>query len=303
MRLPRAATARPAFTLLEMILASTIAVLLLGALYVAMDLQLRNAEAARDVVEQTTLARALIQRIAGDITPSLGQIDPSRYRASSGTAGGGGTTAAQPQTGTAAATGTGATTTDATAQATTTGSTTTTSSTSPTLIAFQGDASTLTILVTRVPRAPANAENPEAPGISDLRRVSYSLAGGGSPLGLARQEVLAVTSEEASDPPEEVSDPASPLIVAPEVTGLSFSYWDGTGWLDSWDSTTAGADGTTPVGPPVAIAITLTIAPPSGSTTGEVKTRTYRHVVPIPTANGTTQQPSADTTGTTGTTP
>src|SRR5262245_52193261 len=93
MRTSPVPTARPAFTLLEMVLAAAVAVLLLAALYVAMDLQLRHAEAARDVVVETALARTLFNRITADVTPSLGQADPMRYQSSqsgSGGSGGGG---------------------------------------------------------------------------------------------------------------------------------------------------------------------------------------------------------------------
>jgi len=51
-------SARPAFTLLEMVLSTAIAVLLLAALYVALDLQLRRASDARAKVEHSTLARS-----------------------------------------------------------------------------------------------------------------------------------------------------------------------------------------------------------------------------------------------------
>src|SRR5438874_4411321 len=88
MRTRLVTTARPAFTLLEMILAAAVAVLLLAALYVAMDLQLRHAEAARDVVVETALARTLLNRIAADITPSVGQADPMRYQSSQSASGG-----------------------------------------------------------------------------------------------------------------------------------------------------------------------------------------------------------------------
>jgi len=51
------------------------------------------------------------------------------------------------------------------------------------------------------------------------------------------------------------------------VKTLTFSYFDGTDWQDSWDGTQLGSDGMTPVGAPLAIAITIGIAPP-GSGTG-----------------------------------
>src|SRR5438552_1708248 len=108
-------TKRPAFTLLEMMLATAIAVLLLAALYAAVDLQLRHTEAARDVVEQTTLARTLLNRMSNDIAPSLTTPEPTRYQPSrqsgsgnTGTPGtGSGTgTGTQPPAGTTPPTGT-----------------------------------------------------------------------------------------------------------------------------------------------------------------------------------------------------
>src|SRR5258708_3414418 len=82
--------ARPAFTLLEMMLAASITVLLLAALYVAVDLQLRHAATARDLVEETTLARTLLNRVANDIEPGLGTPDPIRFQQSGQSGAGGG---------------------------------------------------------------------------------------------------------------------------------------------------------------------------------------------------------------------
>ncbi len=42
---------RRAFTLLEMLLATAVSVLLMGALYVAMDVQIRHARIGRDRIE------------------------------------------------------------------------------------------------------------------------------------------------------------------------------------------------------------------------------------------------------------
>jgi hypothetical protein len=136
------------------------------------------------------------------------------------------------------------------------------------------------------------ADQSAQPLLSDLRRVSYWLAGGGdSPLGLARQEVTAVTSSDAmSNVPPSIPGEES-MVIAEEVKSLTFSYFDGTNWQDSWDGTVAGPDGSTPVGPPLAIAITVGLATPgspSGSNTNP-PLKLYRHVVPLATANGVTQ--------------
>jgi hypothetical protein len=142
------------------------------------------------------------------------------------------------------------------------------------------------------------AETDNQPLVSDLRRVSYWLAGGGEPIGLARQEVTMVTSDQAmADVPPNIPDEES-LVIAEEVKSLTFSYWDGTAWQDTWDGTTPGADGTTPVGPPVAIAVTVGIASPSSDNPANANppVKLYRHVVFLATSNGTPLTSSSGTT-------
>ena len=101
---------RPGFTLLEMILALSIGLVLLGALYMTLNGQLFQAQAGRDVVEEGTLARAILTRIANDILGHLG--DPGQTPESSSS-----TSTTPASTDTTAATGT-------TPSATTSGSTT-----------------------------------------------------------------------------------------------------------------------------------------------------------------------------------
>src|SRR5262245_21571363 len=67
---------RGGFTLLEVILALTIGILLMSALYVAVNIQLRHAQAGRDIVQQSTLVRSLMTRIAADISKSVGVNTP-----------------------------------------------------------------------------------------------------------------------------------------------------------------------------------------------------------------------------------
>ena len=40
------------------------------------------------------------------------------------------------------------------------------------------------------------------------------------------------------------------MIIASEVVGVAFRYFDGTAWQDTWDGSIMGTDGMTPVGPP-----------------------------------------------------
>jgi hypothetical protein len=94
-------------------------------------------------------------------------------------------------------------------------------------------------------------------------------------------------------PPDVPNEEA--YIIAPEVKNLAFKFFDGTEWRDSWDGTAAGADGTTPLGPPLAIAIEMSLAMP-----GTDKEQMVRHVVAIQTANGQAQPTGTTSTSGTG---
>lgn len=294
----RTAPVRRGFTLLEVLLASAIGMFLLAGLYFAIESHLRLARAGRDVTEHAMLVRSLMTRLAADISsqvaPQSNAGTGSSSSSSSGSgAGGGGTTSTTVTAG------------GVSSSTTTTPSSSSNSSNSTTAPAgpqintgVQGDNTRLTLLVSRWPRELSLGANTDAPPtVSDLRRVTYWVVSdnGG---GLARQEVKMVTSddENASVPPD-VSDPGS-YVIAPEVQNVTFSYFDGTSWQDSWDGTTLGSDGVTPIGPPVAVRISIAVrASNTGGEQrdGEQKTTTYQRVVFIPSANGTAQ--SADTTG------
>ena len=71
-----------------------------------------------------------------------------------------------------------------------------------------------------------------------------------------------------------------PLIIAPEVKNVLFEYFDGEDWQASWDGTTMAADGVTPIGPPAAVRITLTINSRDGQ-----RTTDYKHTVALPAGN------------------
>jgi hypothetical protein len=300
--------------LLEVLLASAIGVLLMGGLYVAVDVQLRHAQAGREVVQQGTLARALLARMTSDINASVGPVQPV-VTGSSGSSGSGSAGGAMSSGGASGGTSTGSASGSGGATGSGTGSSSSTpasSSSAPAgnaaqINSFQGNNDALVVTVSKWPReldlSPNASIDSEPTGVSDLRRITYWVAGGGgSPLGLARQEVKVVTSGDATltpSIPPNVPDEAS-YVIAEEVKNLQFQYWDGTSWQDSWDSTQAGADGSTPQGPPLAIAITMDIAlPGTGNGNGQdshPKVKSYRHVVPILTANGATQASTTSTT-------
>ena len=261
MRLPR--QSRGAFTLLEVILASSISVLLLAALYIALDLQVRMAQTGRETVEEATIVRAIFARVTRDLLPSLTPVAAVKGAA-------GGTTGT---TGTAA---------DA--------STDTSAEVIPIASGVIGDGSSLAIFTSRVTgpndivASNGLEENTSQP--SDQRRINYWLSSS-STVGLCRQEEKWLTADSiANSTTPDVQNEGNHLI-APEVTELQFEYFDGTSWNDSWDGSTLAADGKTPMGPPLAIRVHLWIKSPNRQDAKE-----YRKVIAILTG------PSAPTTST-----
>ena len=328
---------RRGFTLLEVIMALAIAVLLLGALYFAVDLQIRSAQNSRDTIQGSTLERAIMARMDADAAQVIGLSDPARYRFQAGldtvqaaSTTPGGTTGAT--SGTAASAGAASATpaTSATASSSTTNMTSSNGTTdSPSSfgstsaitnsqgainivlpMGVMGDNQSLHLFVSNLPReiyaSGYSLGNTDAttilPPSSDVRRISYWLVGGeDSPGGLARQEVALSTSDDALMNLPPGIDNETSYIIADEVRDLNFQYWDGMEWNDSWDSTMLGPDGVTPIGSPLAIAVTISVAPQhtSGPPQENEPLRTVRHVLVIPSANGATLQAAlASGTGT-----
>jgi prepilin-type N-terminal cleavage/methylation domain-containing protein len=299
-----AARRRAAFTLLELLLASAIGVLLMGALYVAMRVQLRHAQVAREVVQESTLVRALFTKIESDINGGLG-FNANTIAAITGVPLSGGGQGAAQGAGAGAAGGSAAGTsgTNNSGGGSNSGNTGQAAGTGSILfnLGVQGDSSHFIIYGNWVPRELNSYMNtdpnaPTPPVVADLRRIGYWLAGSGdAPLGLARQEVKLVTSDDAlNSVPPDVPDEAS-NVIAEEVKSLSVSYFDGSTWQETWDSTQTGPDGVTPIGPPAAIAITLGVAAPGASHS----VKNYKHVVILQTANGLYQLNHGGTNSTT----
>jgi type II secretory pathway component PulJ len=286
---------RAGFTLLEVTLALSVAVFLLGGLYVAVEVQLRHARAGRDIVEQATLARSLLARLDADVSAVATLIDPERFRTQNSSSGAG--TGSGQSAGAGSLPGSSNASSGSTTASGGTGSTPSSSSSNGSSVSgdaitlplsVQGDSTTLHLFIARLPRE-AMPLNPNAtPQLaSDLRRVSWWMASG----GLARQESPVATSDDAlSDLPPGIPDEDS-HVLASEVKSVQFQYFDGSSWQDSWDCTSPGDDGVTPIGPPQAVAVTIDIATPQNGVKDEdVQPKRYRHVMACATANGTTAQ-------------
>lgn len=289
---------RPGFTLLEVLLASALGLLLLAGLYVAFDVTLRQADTGRQAVEQGDLSRAIVNRMTIDLSGCIGPLQPKS---------GGGLPQEAQTTGTASSSG--STTTAGTASGTATAGTasagtasTGTASPVATLdpssapqdtgeqaadVPFQGGAfgtaNQLTLFVSRVPPSLTGADMAFDPR-PDLRRVIYYLGSNG---GLCRQERPWVTADGVRNSVDPDLATESLDRIAPEVTDVLFEYFDGGSWASQWTGSDATTDGTTPIGPPRAVRVTLTIQPPGGTP------RTIKHVIPLRAAVGLAAPPPA----------
>src|SRR5262245_58809117 len=193
----RPAPARRAFTLLEVVLALSVAVLLLAGLYVAMNVQIQHSRSGRERVEQSAHARAVLNRIAAEILGNLGPVPPTSSSASNdqSSTNQSSTTTPQGTTTTTQTTTTPSASANATTPAATTGGTTASSGNSSAPVVFnqgvRGGSDWLTLYVGRLPRDYLKRLGDldlgaDAPDLSDLRRVTFWLVPNGVGGGLAR---------------------------------------------------------------------------------------------------------------------
>ncbi len=312
---------RGGYTLLEVLLASVIALLLVAGLYVALDVTLVQMDTGRDMVTTNDLSRAVANRLTADLANTLGPLAPKSggeaanatadgSSAADGTAGSSTTGSATTAAATTSGTGTAATaSTAATAGSTTAGtagaatgaaSSTPAAATLPFGMGVVGTADSITFFTSRSPAAltdPEAAADPNAALPGDLRRVSYYLANDGS--GLCRQERPWVTADgvgNAVDPDR--SDEAGDVI-APEVVGFGLEYFDGGSWVGEWDGAVTDLDGVALTGPPRAVRVTLTLEFPGRN--GQTARKVVTHTIPVRAAVGN-YRPDAATDPTTPTT-
>ena len=281
---------RPGFTLLEVLLASAIAMLLLAALYFALDLTLRQAEAGREAVAVDTLARGVFRRLDRDLTMTLGPLPPKSGGNSVGEPPDGATDALPEET------------TDTTAAGTDEADAGTETAALAADVLFQagvyGTEQQLTVFVSQVPDvlaalSPMSMSDPDVQSPSGLRRVTYWLAGGGTG-GLCRQVRVWVTADGVrnSVDPDFADEPSD--IIAESVVDLAFEYFDGAAWATSWDGSVPGPDGVTPIGPPRAVRVTLWIELPAQRLGDLPKQQVLSHVIPVRAAPGLTTQEFVD---------
>lgn len=264
---------RSGFTLLEVLLASTIGVLLLGALYFALDMVLRQSSAGREEVQKNDLTRAVLNRMQIDLAGALGPLPPRS---------GGEVTddsMMMETTPTTEATDPNAATDPNVA---TTESPLTSGVDLPLGCGVVGNGKTLTVFVAKVPQSLTDrTADPNALLPTDLRRVTYYMGSSG---GLCRQEKPWVTADGVRNNADADRTDEQGDLVSEDISDVSFEYYDGVNWLSEWDGSQTNMDGKSVMGPPRAIRVTLQIERVDSQ--GQTSTQKVRHVLPIRAANG-----------------
>jgi len=295
---------RPGYTLLEVLVASVIALILLGALYATFDLVLTQSTGGRDMAAESELSRSIINRVGIDLTSCIGTLPPKS--GGNPNASGGSSSTESSSTATAAAATTETVSTDGT---TTEAAAATTTSDTPFQAGVIGGGSQITMFASKLPKYLRNRfaqYDPTAQDGSDLMRVTYYLHSSG--YGLCRQERPWVTADGIWNSVDPDRSTESEDIIAPEVTSVSFEFASGTGFTSSWDGAQGATDGTTNQGPPRAIRMTfeIEVQVKNGTTAKKAFTHTYAIRAAtglIQSAAASTDTAATDTTSTATTSP
>lgn len=240
------------FTLLEVVIALSLSLLLLTAVYGAIRLQYRLTNSGREQMERAQLSRAILRQIENDIRSVVWQLQEPAQSSEDEES-----TSAVDDAAAMADSSTGSTSEpvviESTDDAFTSGSS-----------GIFGDSQNLVLHISRPSRSLVYGVSPGDDTVtdrSDLASVSYFIAdgsagglsaavasqhGGGSSVlggvvGLARMEGDRLSIELAGENEAVDSLASAAQLLAPEVVSIEFAYWDGLEWLDSWDSVSSGA--------------------------------------------------------------
>jgi len=229
------------FTLVEILLAMGLLVVVLAGVYAGLETFRRVTTMGRDAATEQQLARAIRARLLTDLRsvrfaePRAVAEDEDETSADDASASSMDDEGVSTTTTTPADDAATATELEAVPQ-----------------VGLIGDPESLTLYV-ELPARPIDdgVLNGSGPRMSDLRTVTWFLAGRGGAVstalaadagtGLARSEgdTSAIAAAEALGNLPDLIGAAR--VLAPEVTGLRFRYYDGADWLDVWDSSLEGA--------------------------------------------------------------
>lgn len=250
------------FTLLEVLLALSLTVVLMGILTITIQVYLKASNAGRDEVEQAQLARVLLRRISDDLRSTIwhneaeeaaaSSTDSATSSASGGASSGSGSTSGSDATtssGASSASGAGTGNSQPMGSSSSGGSnagdsTSVSSSTElPPAVGLFGNQYEIQVDVSRLPRIEqyAAATSTATDIVSDVKTVAYfcqagSTAAANSTPGLARREFDRAVTSYASTNGDLSAWESGLAPIAQEVTAIEFQYLDGTTWVNEWDS-------------------------------------------------------------------
>lgn len=301
MMISRTKLRRGGFTLLEVLLATVIGIMLLGALYITFEMILKQADAGRTAVENGDLSCAIVNRMTLDLSGSLGPLPPKSGgglpQDASSINSGSSASSSSSSTATTPATGTDTPTTETPTTETTAPAETEAAADVPFQGGVFGSDKQLTLYVSRVPTDLIDSDSAAMTALGgdpkpDLRRITYYLGATG---GLCRQEQFLVTADgiRNSTDPDRAHETID--LIADEAVDVTFEYYDGGTWSSSWAGDDENEDGKTVKGPPRAIRMTLILQDDNGNQ------KRIEHVFALRAAVGTFTPPvppSAETTTT-----
>jgi type II secretory pathway component PulJ len=284
---------RAAFTLLEVVLALSLAVVLLGAIFTAMDQSWKMTSRGREEMERSQLARALMRKIAIDIR-SIAYVPPPVTDSDSTTSSSGSSGSSTAASAASAASSAASTASSSGSTSSTTGSSSTTDSDEPSArsIGIRGNTQRIEMHISRARRDLEFSANLDGAKMhshtSDLRVVTYQLAmagvsmpGGAMMQGLVRTEGDRMATQLVEEKGAAPTSLSLPQALAPEVAMVQFRFFDGVTWFTVWDSEEAGRL-------PRAVEVIITFAPsqaklgPALRVNVSQSTNTFRSVVLIP---------------------
>lgn len=275
---------RSGFSLLEVLLALGLSFVVLFGIAMAINLHLRMLDKRQSEIERSQLSRSVLRLIREDVhgavqyTPFdtsaleelIAGIDPLAADLLAAEATG---EVSEETIADAAAAASGDTGEEEDVEESTAAEDVVTSAFPPTRPGVYGNETSLSIDISRLPRRD-QLLFPVTTGVyhqlpSDIKTVAYYIGEvAGQPgrnasqtaelqTGLIRREVDRAVSRYAEDNGSLIDRASVEDLIAPEVTQIYFSYYDGTDWLTQWDSGVIGRL-------PVAIQITIGIGGDNG---------------------------------------
>ena len=141
------------------------------------------------------------------------------------------------------------------------------------------------------PNANAPTNVPDAEINSDLRCTVYWLVNNGADsVGLARAEIRQATGLDVDTIDPTTFADQNKYVFAPEVKDITFQYWNGSAYQDTWYGNSTETNSIQPIGSPLAIQIQITLKStlsqtlPAGTPIPDGPT--YLQIFAVPTSNG-----------------